>query len=466
MMSVGWPKTDRPWLHRLLSPAALGLAAISAASMAAPFALAAPGADKGHHCNHLPDRHLARDSRPAAYPGAARGDVTDYPLGVGDTVRVRVYGREDLSGEFQIRTDGTIAVPLLGALSIAGQTRAEAKAALTEAMVHSSVQSTDISLEVAEWRSLYVVGEVEEPGAFPFQPGMTVTHAIAVAGGFYRPEAFTNLLVDSSRAQKDLRDAKLDLMHALARRARLEAEVEGRKSVEVPDEFGQFVDEAASERLMAAENRILERRRQSRHQQKASLRKQIGHATGERAAYQQQLTKVEHQIELTHQELSRIRNLAKRGLTPKTRVLQLERQVAELESEAREIVADVSRSQRVLVITEREHARLDIDRLLQIERELQEADADILRAKQEKRAAEALLRQLTNLSLERRKARSERVANYRVIRVIGHDKVTFNAPETALLCPGDVIHVAPDDRPTSGSEAQQQQSIRTGFDHR
>lgn len=463
MIPVDW--LSRPPLRLLLS-AALVLVMAAAATAASP-ALAGTGADAAHHCRKMPERHLVLDGDPtAAQPGAAQGDATDYPLGVGDTVRIRVFGREDLSGEFRVMTDGTITVPLLGALPVAGQTRAEAKAALTKAMAHASVQPTDISLEIARWRPLYVVGGVDEPGAFAFEPGMTVLHAVAVAGGFYRPNTFANLVVDSSRAQKELQQAELELMQALARRARLEAEIEDRKRAELPEGVGQFMSQAARERLMTAENRILKRRRLSHRTQEASLRKQISHTSSERAAYQQQLANVEEQIDLTHQELDRIRNLAERGLTPEIRILQLKRRVAELESDRREIVAEVSRSQRDLVVTEREHARLEIERLLEIERQLQEADEAVLRAQQAKIAAEALLRQLTSLGSETLKTRLQPTATYKIMRSIEGEQVTFYAPETAPLCAGDVINVLLDRPPGQSSQREESSSLRISQEQR
>ncbi len=454
MRLVGRLKAD--WLRfGLLSRAAMALAALSAAHTVVPSALAGTGPESANHCSQMPERYLLVDSgQSAVSPAGTQGNVTDYPLGVGDTVQIRIYGREDLSGEFPIATDGSITVPLVGALEIAGKTRAEAKAALTEALGDSSVRTRDISFEVTQWRPLYVVGGVDKPGTFAFQPGMTVLHALAVAGGFYRPGAFPSVIVDSARARKDLQEAKLQLTQALARRARLEAEINGQQSAEVPKALGQFLDEVSRERLMAGENRILTRRRLSQRTQDASLREQIGHVISERSAYQQQLAMVEQQIDLTKEELSRIKGLSKRGLTGQIRVFQAERQVTELQGQARDIAAAISRSQRTLVVAEREHAQLDIQRQLEIERELRDTHAEILRARQAKRAAETLLRQLSRLSPEAVSATSEPAADYEIMRVIGGERVTFDAPKTALLCPGDVIHVVLEASPLRSSAAQ------------
>ena len=41
-----------------------------------------------------------------------------------------------------------------------------------------------VSAEITAYRPIFVLGEVSKPGQYPFQPGMTVVTAAAVAGGF------------------------------------------------------------------------------------------------------------------------------------------------------------------------------------------------------------------------------------------------------------------------------------------
>ena len=46
------------------------------------------------------------------------------------------------------------------------------------------LRKPSVSVEVATYRPIYVLGEVNKPGQYPYQPGMTVVSAAAVAGGF------------------------------------------------------------------------------------------------------------------------------------------------------------------------------------------------------------------------------------------------------------------------------------------
>ena len=114
--------------------------------------------------------------------GASQGP---YILGAGDELRLIVYGEPQLSSDFAISDQGEISVPLLGDLHAAGQTRAELGMQIAEGLrqrkllVHPSV-----SVDVVRYRPIYVLGEVEHPGAFPYQPGLTMLSAVALAGGF------------------------------------------------------------------------------------------------------------------------------------------------------------------------------------------------------------------------------------------------------------------------------------------
>ena len=108
-----------------------------------------------------------------------------YRLGPGDALRVIVYGEEPLTGEFRVNDLGEIALPLAGAIRAAGKTPRELEAAIATALRRGAVlRKPSVSVEVAAYRPIYVLGEVNKPGQYPYQPGMTVVTAAAVAGGF------------------------------------------------------------------------------------------------------------------------------------------------------------------------------------------------------------------------------------------------------------------------------------------
>ena len=108
-----------------------------------------------------------------------------YHLGPGDTVRLMTYGEDSLSGEFRVSATGTIAMPLLGNIRAAGLTPAQLGEAVAADLKRAKLlENPSVAAEVTAYRPIFVLGEVNKPGEYPYQPGMTVVTAAAVAGGF------------------------------------------------------------------------------------------------------------------------------------------------------------------------------------------------------------------------------------------------------------------------------------------
>ena len=132
-----------------------------------------------HAFDHVVDNVFGHNLPPIP-PGSAA-----YRLGPGDTVRLITYGEDGLSGEFRVSAAGTIAMPLLGGVRAAGLTPTELGESVAEALKREKLlQSPSVAAEVTAYRPIFVLGEVNKPGEYPYQPGMTVVTAAAVAGGF------------------------------------------------------------------------------------------------------------------------------------------------------------------------------------------------------------------------------------------------------------------------------------------
>jgi protein involved in polysaccharide export with SLBB domain len=110
--------------------------------------------------------------------------TTEYRLGPGDKLRVSVFNREELTGEFTVGTQGRISYPLIGEVDAAGRTVPQFTTQLTEQLRNGYVRDPIVSVEIAQYRPFFILGEVNRPGAYPYSPGMTVMGAVATAGGF------------------------------------------------------------------------------------------------------------------------------------------------------------------------------------------------------------------------------------------------------------------------------------------
>ena len=118
----------------------------------------------------------------ADLPPATQGA---YRLGPGDVIRVITVGDDQLTGEFRVSDSGRVALPMLGEVPAAGLTPDGLAGRITKDLVKRKLYTQpSVSVEVTAYRPIFVLGEVSKPGQYPYQPGMTLVTAAAVAGGF------------------------------------------------------------------------------------------------------------------------------------------------------------------------------------------------------------------------------------------------------------------------------------------
>ena len=119
-----------------------------------------------------------------AYLGNAEAQTGVYQLSAGDRVRVIVFGEEELSGEFELDGEGTFSMPLIGTIDGEGLTPRELEERIATLFRGDFLKNPRVSIEVLNYRPFYILGEVNNPGAYPYRSGMTILNAAALAGGF------------------------------------------------------------------------------------------------------------------------------------------------------------------------------------------------------------------------------------------------------------------------------------------
>lgn len=118
-------------------------------------------------------------------PDLPPAEAGAYRLGAGDVVRVITFNEDQMTGEFRVSDSGTVAMPLIGAVPAAGLSPNALAARIAQRLEEANLlHAPSVSAEVTTYRPIFVLGEVSKPGQYPYQPGMTVVTAAAVAGGF------------------------------------------------------------------------------------------------------------------------------------------------------------------------------------------------------------------------------------------------------------------------------------------
>jgi len=120
-----------------------------------------------------------------------------YHLGVDDQVRIITYGADQLSDAFRVDDAGDIDLPLLGSVPAAGLTTHALASRITEDLKSKNLlRNPSVSVEIIAYRPVFILGQVNKPGQYPYLPGMSVLSAVAIAGGFtYRAyEKYTGIV--------------------------------------------------------------------------------------------------------------------------------------------------------------------------------------------------------------------------------------------------------------------------------
>ena len=121
---------------------------------------------------------------PAAERDMQASPAQAYILGPNDRIRVKVFGEQDITGEYEVDSGGYVSIPLAGHVRAAGLTTRQVERAIVSALSKGIVRDPRVNVEIALYRPYYILGEVKKSGEYPYRVGLTVLDAVASAGGF------------------------------------------------------------------------------------------------------------------------------------------------------------------------------------------------------------------------------------------------------------------------------------------
>ncbi len=146
-------------------------------------------------------RAPARNGKGVIQPFGATGEaaayeyLNGYRVGAGDKLTIRVMGQPELTGSYVVDPSGNISMPLINTFPVAGMTMKAIERTITRKLRNGYLRSPSVSVQPAALRPFFILGEVKRAGNFPYQPGMTVQNAIAVARGYTERADMGNVLL-------------------------------------------------------------------------------------------------------------------------------------------------------------------------------------------------------------------------------------------------------------------------------
>lgn len=109
---------------------------------------------------------------------------SDYLIGPGDTVDVRIFKQPEMSGRFRVSEQGNLNLPFVGVVQAAGQTETELTGVIREKLTRY-LKQPELSVTVSEFlsQSVTVVGAVKTTGKYPLRRPERILDVLGMAGG-------------------------------------------------------------------------------------------------------------------------------------------------------------------------------------------------------------------------------------------------------------------------------------------
>ncbi|HSM96195.1 MAG TPA: polysaccharide biosynthesis/export family protein [Rhizomicrobium sp.] len=137
----------------------------------------------------------------------------EYRLASGDKVHIEVFGENNLSGDYIVAPDGNITLPLAGQVAASGQTIPQLRQSVVTTLSHGYVQDPNVTISSVDLRPFYILGEVNKPGRYSYEPNLTVMAAVATAQGFTYRADMSDVYI---RHARDASEKQYDLTSTLA----------------------------------------------------------------------------------------------------------------------------------------------------------------------------------------------------------------------------------------------------------
>jgi polysaccharide export outer membrane protein len=375
----------------------------------------------------------------AISPVAAQSTPHVYRIATGDKLAVTVFGQPDLSTEGTVDQGGNLRLPIVGDVAAVSLTAAELETSIGHLLEKGYVRRPVVSVKVAEFRPIYVLGMVRVPGLYAYQQGQSVLAAIARAGGFGAAEQ-TGSVGDVLMAEERVRLLEISYATFLAKRSRLLAQINGQDLINFPDLSGLPVDRARIDQIRDGERRAFMAERQAEQQETEALQKQVPRLQAEIASLKEQSELEIRQRELHKQLIADYEHLSKSGLARRQPYIEVKREEARIEGNIERLKWAMLKAEQAIGDVQFRITELHNLYQRRAMTELRETDRSLLELTVTLPSAQRIRVALTRNAGWMSGQQALQMA-ITVVRATGVTTVKYDEAVTFVMQPGDVVHV-------------------------
>jgi polysaccharide export outer membrane protein len=310
-----------------------------------------------------------------------------YRLAAGDTVEVSVGGVPDQRNRVQIQMDGTIALPGVGTVEVAGLTPTELQTRM-ETLLQSKilrqrspdgreqalvVKPGDIMTSVVEYRPIYVTGDVLTPGQQVYRASMTVRQAVAVAGGFSLLRSRAQHGNDPADLVRDYQSLSTEYIKEYFHVVRINAELRGDESFDQTAPREISLPASAIDPILQSEAQSLTTAQSDFRKEQSFLEDAVKQSDTQLVTLRKQQDGEEKGVQADEEELERVVKLFGSGSLPSPRVAESRRALLLSSTRRLQITVELMRLQRQREDFLRQIERLASQRTITLLRELKDS---------------------------------------------------------------------------------------------
>jgi polysaccharide export outer membrane protein len=316
----------------------------------------------------------------------------EYRVNVGDILEVAVAGLPELRHRGPIGMDGNISLPLVGVLPVAGlplaEIRAKIGAALTSKVFRQRtvdgrevvvvIDADEVTTIVAEYRPVYVNGDVSKPGEYAYRPATTARQLVAMAGGYdIMHIRMNNPYLESADLRSDYGSLWTEFAKEQARMWRIKTELGEATQISPGVVSDVPTARSAIAEIVNAETEYLKTKQNDYQKEKTFLQRGIQQGDDEVRVLSEQQKKEEEGFQSDIDDLQKATDLFGKGSLTSPRVTDARRAVLLSSTRRLQTSAQLLQVKKQQDELTRKLAKLDDQRRLDLLRELQETSAKL-----------------------------------------------------------------------------------------
>lgn len=379
----------------------------------------------------------------------------EYRVSVGDVLEVAVAGVPDLRYRAPVQMDGSISLPLVGMLPVAGlplpQIRAKVGAALASKTFRQRasdgreavivIDADEVTTTVAEYRPIYANGDVSKPGEYTYRPSITVRQLVALAGGYdIMHIRMNNPYLESADLRSEYGSLWTEFAKEQARMWRIKSELgEGTQISPVSPADVPIARSAISE-IVRAESEMLKTKQSDYQQEKAFLQRGVRLGDDEVRVLSEQQKKDEEGLQTDLEELQKASDLFGKGSLISPRVTDARRAVLLSSTRKLQTSAQLMQVRKQQDEFTRKLAKLDDQRRLDLLGELQDTSVKLNQIREKLQSVGEKL-QYTAMVRSQLVRGADSKPDIAIVRKGENGQERILASEDTDLQPGDAVEV-------------------------